>query len=652
MGAIRRIAALGTVAALMAAVGCTSAPEVAPTGPKVRAQEPTRTAVLPTFPGPPEELEQGRGPLPESKPPLAPNETPLPINLASALQLAGARPLDVQIAGRQVEAAAAVYDRAKLLWVPNLVLGLDYFGHTGLQQNFAGEIVGSNRNTLMAGLGPNVVFAFSDAVYAPLAARQDLRARQAREQATINDVSLDVAEAYFTVQQARGELAGSLLAVKQAEDLVNRAAGLGKGLAPPQEEARAKVELARRRQAAIAARERWRTASAELARLLRLDPSAVVEPVEPPFLPVTVIDPTVPVDGLIPVALTARPELAGNQALVEATLARLKQEKLRPLVPSLAVRSASTNPAGTLGYGAFGGSGGGHPSTSGSRFDIDLQLLWEFQAFGLANRARVTERRAEHAAAMLELFKTQDTIASEVVRAFAQVRSAAERLNEAEPALRDAVELVNQSIEGLGQTRRVGEALLLVTRPQEAVAAVQAFAQANTDFYAAVADYNRAQFRLYRALGHPAQCLATAVPGADAKMTFPDPQPKATVPEAPKPVPAQPKPPAVVPPVKEEKPKGLPPTGPASSIPAPTGGAAGPVPGLVAPRELPVVTPRESSSGTRVAPRNGAVPVPPAVWPDDPMPPAPVVPTRPAAPPPGDLPAIPEIPPGGAYRRR
>lgn len=596
MGVCRRIIALGFVAGLVAALGCTSVPEVPPRSPTLRGQDASQAAFTPTFPAPPENLEQGRGPLPESAPPVAASDIPLPINLASALHLAGARPLDVQIAGRQVEAAAAAYDRAKLLWVPNLVVGLDYFGHTGLQQNFAGEIVGSNRNTFMAGLGPNVVFAFSDAVFAPLAAKQDLRARQAREQAAINDVSLEVAEAYFTVQQARGELAGALVAVQFGEELVKRAAALGKGLAPPQEEARAKVELARRRQTAIAARERWRTSSAELTRLLRLDPSAVVEPLEPPFLPVTIIDPTVTVDGLIPVALAARPELAGNQAFVQATLARLKQEKLRPLVPSLAVRSVATNPGGSLGYGAFGGGGNGSPSTYGSRFDIDVQLLWEFQAFGLANQARVGERKAEHAAALLELLKAQDTVAAEVVRAFAQVRAAAERLNEAEPALRDARELVERSIEGLGQTRRVGESLLLVTRPQEAVATVQAFAQANTDFYAAVADYNRAQFRLYRALGHPAQCLATAVPGADAKIALPDPQPKEKW----------------LPPVVELQPKPLPQAAPTLPIPAPTGGAIRPL----TPRELPVVSPRP------------AVPVPPAVSPTDPMPPTPAVPQR------------------------
>ena len=74
-------------------------------------------------------------------------------------------------------------------------------------------------------------------------------------------------------------------------------------------------------------------------------------------------------------------------------------------------------------------------------------------------------------------------------------------MNDAEPALREAIDLVQKSTEGLGQTRRIGDALTLVVRPQEAVAAVQAFAQANADFFAAVADYNRAQFRLYRALG-------------------------------------------------------------------------------------------------------------------------------------------------------
>jgi hypothetical protein len=59
--------------------------------------------------------------------------------------------------------------------------------------------------------------------------------------------------------------------------------------------------------------------------------------------------------------------------------------------------------------------------------------------------------------------------------------------------------------------------VVLIVRPQEVVAALQARAQANADFFAAVADYNRAQFRLYRALGHPAECLAGAIPLSEDK---------------------------------------------------------------------------------------------------------------------------------------
>lgn len=441
-----------------------------------------------------------------------PGERVSPINLASALQLAGAKALDVQIAIRQVDLAARQYDRAKLLWVPNLVVGVDYFAHKGPQQNFAGQIVKANRSTFMTGLGPSLVFSTADVIYAPLAARQDLRARQAVLQATTNDTALAVAEAYFTLQQARGELAGASLAARRAEEVSRRAERLADGLAPPMEATRARVELARRRQVEVAARERWRISSAELARLLRLDPSAVLEPIEPPSLSVTVIQESASLDSLIPIALTTRPELAGSQAVVQATLTRLKQEKIRPLIPSLALRGASTNPAGTLGYGTFGGGPNGKLGAFDGRFDIDVQVLWEFQSLGFGNKARVGERRAEHEAATLDLFRTQDRVAAEVATAFAQVRSASERLTLAEPALKDAVELTEKSLEALGQTRRVGDVLTLVVRPQEVVAAVAALGQANADFHTAVADYNRAQFRLYRALGHPAQALAGSVP--------------------------------------------------------------------------------------------------------------------------------------------
>src|SRR5262249_9398879 len=154
----------------------------------------------------------------------------------------------------------------------------------------------------------------------------------------------------------------------------------------------------------------------------------------------------------------------------------------------------------------------------GPRGDFDIQVLWEFQNLGLGNLARMDERKAEHRLALYESFRLQDRVAAEVVQAHAEARAAAARVGDAEAGLRDALESVKLNFEGLGQTKRAGNLLILVVRPQEAVAAVQALAQAYADYYGALGDHNRAQFRLYRALGHPAQCLT---PPPEAIPTLP-----------------------------------------------------------------------------------------------------------------------------------
>jgi outer membrane protein TolC len=127
----------------------------------------------------------------------------------------------------------------------------------------------------------------------------------------------------------------------------------------PLETIRAETELARRRQAELFYRERWRVASAELMRILRLGPTTAVEPLEPAHLHLRVVDPARPVDDLVLAGLTYRPELASRQALVQATLATLRQERLRPLVPSVLQRGWSTPVTGTFAFGAFGGGPNG-----------------------------------------------------------------------------------------------------------------------------------------------------------------------------------------------------------------------------------------------------------------------------------------------------
>ncbi len=427
------------------------------------------------------------------------------INLPVAMQLANARPLDIAIAGERINAAQAELLRAKALWLPTLNIGTDYLRHDGQIQDIRGKVFGTSKSSFMAGVGPTAVFAISDAIYKPLAAKQMLISKEADKQTAINDSLLVVAESYFKVQEARGEVASALDTVKRSEELAEKTGKLSPAISPPAEASRVKAELARRRQDLEYAYENWQVKSAELIEVLHLQSGMRVSPQEPPHLKIDLIDPSRTIDELIPVGLTLRPELASQQALVQASIARLKQEKMRPLIPSVLLRGSATNPSGTLSSGIFGGGQNSTLSDFSMRNSMDLQVLWELESFGIGNIALKRQRQADNNAAVLDLYRVQDRVASEVVQAHAQTVRTSRRIKDAEDGLAFAVDTADKNIQGLSQTRRIGDTLTLIYRPQEVLVSIQSLQQAYKDYYKAVTESNRAQFRLYRALGHPGQ---------------------------------------------------------------------------------------------------------------------------------------------------
>ena len=435
---------------------------------------------------------------------------PYPINLPTAMKLGNVRGLDIELASRRLQVAAAQLRGANVLWLPNLIFGVDYNRHDGPIQTIEGPVIDTSRSSFIIGGAPYAVFALADAIFSPLAVRQTVRARQADVQAAANDTLLAVAQAYFNVQQARGELAGYRDAMQYTDDLLRDLDRLAPGLVPALEANRARALIARLRQTTLQSQNAWRSASAELLRVLYLDPTLVVEPVEPPHLRITLLPLDKPVDDLIPVALTNRPELASQQALVQVSLRLLRLEKMRPLVPSILLRGWSTPVTGTLAFGYFGGGQNSNLSNFNVRQDWDIQALWTLQNFGLGNRALIKQRAAENQVALTELFRVQDRVAAEVVQAYAQAQTAEGRIHDAEAELRDAQTLVREDLKALKQTQRIGEGgpIQLLVRPLEVVAAIQMLQQAYADYYTSIADYNRAQFQLYRALGDPAQALA------------------------------------------------------------------------------------------------------------------------------------------------
>ena len=449
--------------------------------------------------------------------PLEQGDLPFPIDLATAMRLADARPLVVTAAQASAWVAEAKLDRAKVLWVPTLNAGADYIRHDGFGPdlnrgvNTTARPLNQNINFLYAGGGITQFVAATDAIFEPLAARQTLNARRWDIQTGKNDALYQTARAYFMVHQRRGQYAAALDVIKRGNELVERISKLSEDLVPKVEVNRARRLLADVEQQAAEQRQEWRISSAGLTRALRLDPRVVVVPREPDHLQISLIDPSRTLDDLIPLGLTNRPELSSQKALVDAVAVRIRREKGRILLPSVMLNGFQT-PEELIQFGAQGIGSGNKINHWGFRDDFSPQVLWQWEGAGLGNRARIKEQRGDQSQQIVDFFKQQDRVAAEITRAQARLQAASVRVVQAERGMREAIITYDGNYEGLAQTTRFGNVLIQVYRPQEAVIALADLLISYNEYFLTVADYNRAEFELFHALGFPAREVVAMYP--------------------------------------------------------------------------------------------------------------------------------------------
>ena len=367
--------------------------------------------------------------LAELKPaPLEPDDFQFPINLATALRLSDARPLIVAAAQASVSIAEAQLTRAKVIRIPTLSFSADYIRHDGGGPDFnKGVLTAPSVNYFSAGGGLDVtnsgLFEFvnlTDAYFEPLVARQVLNSRQWDIQTAKNDALLhDRRRVLSRPSASRYVYRGPLL----------RRAGARPGPAGRQLEQRAGPDrrsrarpnlLAHLEQQATSERQAWRVQSANLTRVLRLNPLAVVDPLEHDHLQLTLIDPAMPLPELHRIALTNRPDLASQRALIQAAEERIRREKMRPFLP-IVILGGFQNPGGMFTQAGIFGLG---PNSSlnqwTGREDVSLQLVWQFDALGIGNLAPIKQQRGDQSQAFVQLFRRQDMVAAEVTEAHAQ----------------------------------------------------------------------------------------------------------------------------------------------------------------------------------------------------------------------------------------
>src|SRR5207247_2389717 len=98
------------------------------------------------------------------------------IDLPTALRLAGAQNLDIQIARQRLLEAKANYESTLWLFFPWLSPGVSYRRHDNLIQDVGGQVIDVHKESYTVGPSINGQLDLGDGIYKSLASRQLVKA--------------------------------------------------------------------------------------------------------------------------------------------------------------------------------------------------------------------------------------------------------------------------------------------------------------------------------------------------------------------------------------------------------------------------------------------------------------------------------------------
>ena len=413
------------------------------------------------------------------------NDTPYPIDLPTALQLAGAQNLDIQLARERLSEVQANRQSAVEQFFPWITAGAAYHRRDGVAQAVpAGTISDAHFQSYNPGGALTAQMDLGDAIYKSLAAKQLVKASDQALEAQRQDSTLSAAQRYFELAKTGALVDVNREALKTSSDYQQQLhAAVSSGIAFKGDELRVQTQTERYEITLRQALERQRVAAAELAVVLHLDSTVELVPRDTLLAPITLFETNTSMHTLVEQALRTRPELKQNQALVSAARATRNGAVYGPLIPSVGAQA--------FGGGLGGGPDGG-PNTLGGEGDYMVGLSWRIGPGGLFDAGRVNAGKARLAAAQVSVAKLQDTITSQVVVSLAQVQSLWTQIGLAQRNLATATETLRLTRE----RKQFGVGIVL-----EDIQAQQDLTQARSQYLTALAEYNKAQYALNKAVG-------------------------------------------------------------------------------------------------------------------------------------------------------
>jgi outer membrane protein TolC len=405
--------------------------------------------------------------------------------LPAALRLAGARNLDIQIAQERLNEAQANRHSAVEQFFPWIAPGVAYHRRDGVAQSVpSGVISDAHFQSYYPGATLTAQLVLGDAIYNSLAAKQLVKASEQGLESQRQDIILAAAQGYFDLSKSKALVEVVQQAIQISQDYQQELhEAVGAGIAFKGDELRIQTQTDQYRIALEQAHEQERVAGVNLAQVLHLDARVVLVPQDTGLSRVTLFPTNSLMTPLVERALRARPELRQSEAVVSASRAAEKGAVYGPLIPSLSAQVF----AGGLGGGPDGG-----PSNFGPEADYLVGLSWRIGPGGLLDSGRINASKARRAEAQFGDSKLKDLIVSQVVASLVRVNSTAVQIDLSGRNLNTATETLRLT----QQRKQYGVGLVL-----EDLQAQQALTQARSDYVTALAEYNKAQYKLSQAVG-------------------------------------------------------------------------------------------------------------------------------------------------------
>ncbi len=411
----------------------------------------------------------------------------LAIDLATAVQVAIARNLDVETARARVHAEHGGVVAARGRMLPVLSPALLYETVDGSVRATEGNLVDVGFQTTQAWLTAAWIVNPGAVYYDLVAAKKRQSAALHGEQAVRMATLQRAAVGYYDLSLAQMAVESTRQAVVEAEELLRITEvrlKTGTGLAA--DEMRVRAELARRRQDLILALRGFREASVQLSTTLDLDPTVTLAPSATTLSLNAMVDGARPIEELLALAIEYREDLHSVRLLVEAARADERAARWRSLGPVLGVAGQAGSIRGT----ADGVSGLGDVSQGpDSQERLSAGLGWRLDPAQIGVVAAI---EASRDLAGLEARKKLQELRTQVVREDQESRAQRALAEEARRELEAAEEAVRMTRANL----QVGTMTTL-----DVLHAQSELEQARLRSAVSVVRHNQAQVRLLAALG-------------------------------------------------------------------------------------------------------------------------------------------------------